>query len=114
MLDNPQTAEPPEWTGAHWRYQVVFQDDPGGRCYTLCECHFDADDRLVAWTERPAMEPSGETPDELRGDLARMLADAYKWEPVKYDDLEPGMTFKHTGVNVERMVAAMEAAKALQ
>jgi hypothetical protein len=111
MTDNPQTTE---WTGKRWRYQTVLRDDGGGRCYTLCECHFDADNRLVAWTERPAMEPSGETPEELRGDLARMLADAYKWEPVNFDTMRTGMTFEHTGVNVERMISALEAAKVVQ
>lgn len=109
-------AEPPttKRTGKRWRYQTVFRDDAAGRCYTLCECHFDATDRLVAWTERPAMEPSGETPDELRGDLARMLADAYKWEPVNFDTMRTGMTFERTGANIERMLAALDAARFVQ
>lgn len=97
-----------ETTGARWRYQPVYRDDPAGRAVTLCECHFDADGRLSSWTADPAMEPMGEDIEELRRDLARMMADAYKWVPVPFDDLHVGMTFEGTGVDVERMIAGME------
>lgn len=94
-----------------WRYQPVYRDDPGGRSITLCECYFDADGRLEAWTEDPAMHPQGETTEELSRDIARMLADAYKWVPVAFDDLHVGMTFERTGADVELMIAAMDAVR---
>ena len=103
-----------ETTGTRWRYQPVYVENDDDRCYSLCECHFDEEGKLVAWTECCAMEPSGNSPEDLRGDLAHMLADAYKWEPVAFSDLCVGMTFTRTGADVERIIAAMEAAKELQ
>lgn len=76
-----------------WRYQPVWRDDPGGRCYSICELHFDADDKLKAWTESAEMWPSGETIEELASDLVRMYVDCASWAPVAFESLAVGMTF---------------------
>ena len=94
-----------------WRYQPVFQENAGGKAVSLCEIIVNEDGSLKTWTVDPAMAPMGETLEELTNDLARMLADAYKWRPVKFDSLHAGMTFQKTGVHVENMLWALEAAK---
>lgn len=91
-----------------WRYQPVWlADSLGIRFYSLCECFFDDADALVAWTEDPAMMPKGETARGLRRDLARMLSEAWKWEPVDFATLHAGMTFERTGVDVDDALGAM-------
>jgi len=97
----------------NWRYQPVYRDDAAGRAVTLCECYFNRDGRLHSWTERPAIEPVGETTAELQRDLIQMLADAYKWEPVAFDSLRVGMKFERTGVDVEGMISAMNMARGM-
>jgi hypothetical protein len=82
----------------NWRYQPVWGEDRAGdavqRWYSLCEVYFDETGRLEAWIEDPSIRPMGNDPADLRGDLARMLADAWKWKPVKSEDLKVGMTFE--------------------
>jgi hypothetical protein len=95
-----------------WRYQPVFSDDEVGRCYSLCECYFDQDGKLEAWTENSEIGPSGNSLDDLRGDLAHMLADAYKWKPVEFATLTVGMTFEPSGVDVEHIISAIWRARA--
>lgn len=97
--------------GTHWHYQPVYVDDPAGRVFSLCECHFNAADKLISWAEEPAMIPQGETADELSSDLVNMLADTYKWEPVEFSTLRVGMTFQRTGADVEGMIRAMNMAR---
>ena len=80
-----------------WRYQPVYLEQDGERTVTLCEAYFDDQDRLTSWTERPAMEPQGETPEELARDLSRMLADVRLWKAVPFADLKAGMVFKRVG-----------------
>lgn len=95
----------------HWHYQPVFIVVKDEIVFSVCECHFDADDRLVSWTESPAMIPLGESMDELTTDLIQMLADCYKWEPVSFYDMTVGMRIKRTGANIEGMIAAMNMAR---
>jgi hypothetical protein len=76
-----------------WRYQPVFKGDGDERWYSLCECYFDKAGRLEGWTEKAAMGVMGNDPDDLRGSLCNMLADAMKWVPVRFEDLKVGMTF---------------------
>lgn len=77
-----------------WRYQPVYRDEPSGeRWYSLCECYFDKADRLEGWTEKAAMGVMGNDPDDLRGSLSNMLLDAWKWTPVRFEDLAVGMKF---------------------
>ena len=97
----------------NWRYQPVYADDDAGRAVTVCECYFDEHGKLQMWTEDMSSAASGETPEELQRDLIRMLADAYKWEPVPFASLHVGMTFERTGVDVEGMLAAMNMARGM-
>jgi hypothetical protein len=96
-----------------WRYQPVTFETDRDKETTLVEVYFDDDGNLTTWTDLVgacggSIAPGGESIGDLRADLARMLADAYKWMPVRYEDLRPGMTFERTGVDVEAMIAAME------
>lgn len=93
---------------AKWRYQPVYADEPLGRVYSLCECHFDKDGLLEAWTEEPAMVPQGETIEELSGDLARMMVDTRRWEPVAFSDLKVGMKFKPVLVDVTALMEELD------
>lgn len=98
-----------------WRYQPVYTENGEGDCgITLCEVYFYEDGTLKAWTEDPAIAPGGETWEELSKDLCRMLADTYKWRTVAFNSLRVGMTFERTGCNVERMIAALDAARRVQ
>ncbi len=81
-------------TKRYWRYQPVWGEDPGGRWFGLCEVSFDKDDNLTGWTESPFCHPQGETMEELSRDLTQMIMDKYRWKPVKFDDLKPGMRFE--------------------
>lgn len=76
-----------------WRYQAVWRDDPAGRCYSICELHFDKNDRLDAWTEAAAIQPIGATLDELMAELVHMYVDCARWAPVAFESLRQGMTF---------------------
>ena len=111
-----------------WRYQPVWGEDtiPGGkslRWYSLCEVYFDGAGRLNGWTEDSSIKPIGNDPDDLRGALAHMLADAWKWRPVKFSDLKVGMKFERAitqeqaariATTIESMTGdAAEAAKAV-
>lgn len=81
-----------------WRYQPVYTEDPdGARTYSLCEVYLDDAGKLEMWTEEKRMTPTGETAQDLIGDLIMMLSDAHKWEPVRFDDMEPGMQLERAG-----------------
>lgn len=77
-----------------WRYQPVWTEQRGEKYYGLCELHFDGAGKLESWTENPSIAPGGNLWTELTGDLTMMLADAYRWRPVSFDSLAPGMTFE--------------------
>lgn len=79
---------------AGWRYQPVYVEEGDEFIVSLCEVYFDNDGKLSAWTEDAEMSPSGSSIDELSRDLVHMLSDAYKWRPVRFSDLRPGMTFE--------------------
>jgi hypothetical protein len=97
-------------TNPLWRYQPVIvkrlDDDP---YVVLVECYFDADGRLTMWAEDPHSWPQGDDVEGLANDLSFMLAAVYKWKPVDFDSLHVGMTFERTGVDVEQVIAAMNA-----
>lgn len=77
-----------------WRYQPVFIEENGERYYSLCEVYFDAKDKLETWTEESSIAPGGADPEELTGDLARMMVDAFSYVPVRFADLKVGMVFE--------------------
>lgn len=97
-----------------WRYQPVFVLYGDEMVFSLCEVYFDADGGLEGWTEEPAMIPQGTTMEELSNDLAMMMGDLFKWKPVAHSALKVGMRFEPTGVNVEAMIAALNAASVIQ
>lgn len=100
--------------GGGWRYQPVFVVHGDELVFSLCEVYFDEDGALSRWTADPAMVPQGETLEDLSNDLARMIGDTYKWKPVAYSSLRVGMRFEPTGVNVEAMISALNAASVIQ
>ena len=78
-----------------WRYQAVYvtpNDDVIE--YSICEVYLDKDDNLEAWTENFNISPSGNTIEELVGDIQLMLGDAKKWKAVPFDSLCVGMNFE--------------------
>lgn len=77
-----------------WRYQPVFTEQDGERSYSLCEVYFDEAGKLETWTENEAIAPGGSTVEDLTGDIAHMMADAYSWKPVRFSDLKPGFVFE--------------------
>jgi hypothetical protein len=77
-----------------WRYQPVWRGDERGRVLSLCEVYLDENGALEGWTENPAMSPIGEDINELGSELARMMSDAFEWEPVEFDKMEVGMVFE--------------------
>ena len=97
-----------------WRYQPVWVDMDAGdgpeRVFSLCRCYFDEDGALASWTDDSAMVPQGGAMAELRNDLTRMWADAWKWEPVAFESLRPGMSFTGTGIDAEDIIGAMNKA----
>ena len=72
----------------------MFIEEDGERLYSLCEVHFDEAGRLSSWTENSDMAPSGSDIDDLTGDLARMLNDAFCWKPIRFSDLHVGIIFE--------------------
>ncbi len=83
-----------------WRYQPVFVTTTVGaesiQTFTICEVYIDKDKRLEAWTENRSVQPSGGSLSDLQSDLAYMLADSFRWEPVEFSELLVGMTFKRS------------------
>jgi len=77
-----------------WRYQPVYIEEGDTKVYSLIEAHFDEHGRLNSWTEDCFMHPQGESMDELRGDLTHMLANAWKWIPIRFSDLKIGMVLQ--------------------
>ena len=80
-----------------WRYQPVWIGDGEGRTITLCECYFEEDLTLRAWTKSPSMHPQGDTVEELLSDLAYMIECTHKWPPVVFADLQVGMLLARAG-----------------
>lgn len=76
-----------------WRYQPVFTEHAGERSCSLCEVYFDDAGNFTSWTESEAIAPGGDDLDALTADIARMMADAFSYEPVRFSDLKPGMRF---------------------
>lgn len=95
-----------------WRYQPVWTESVLGRSYSLCEVYCDESGRLDGWTESPAMTPRGKEVSELSADLAHMIVDTYRWEPVAFADLRVGMDFKRriTAEQAESLARLVESA----
>ena len=77
-----------------WRYQPVFIEQDGERFYSLCEVYFDDAEKFIGWTECEAIAAGGEDMERLTNDLARMMTDAFSWEPVRFTDLKLSIIFK--------------------
>lgn len=65
----------------HWNHRVTRQKTRFGDWYAIREVYYDDQGNVTAWTEGE-MAPVGETVEELRADLERMLAALD--EPVLY------------------------------
>jgi len=77
-----------------WRYQAVWREEMGERYYSICEVYLDDDGRLECWTQDPAIAPGGEDWEELQRAIGRMHEACSTWEPVAFESLQAGMTFK--------------------
>lgn len=77
-----------------WRYQPVIVSYGKTIWLSLCEVHIDESDKLVAWTENPAMTPYGDDIRDLTQELSCMLTDALCWRPVPFEALSIGMEFE--------------------
>jgi hypothetical protein len=111
-----------------WRYQPVFDDSGTTKFSTgdtnvmwLCDVYFDESGALKHWRDAtyvdgddsdPTSSPCGATPEELVDNLARMMADAVRWAPVRYSDLKSGMTFEPLMPQSDAM-ALVESLKAM-
>lgn len=58
-----------------WHYLPVYVEHDGRIEFSICEVHLDDERLITAWTVDRAMAPSGESVEELRGDLECMLND---------------------------------------
>ena len=72
-----------------WNYRLVRHTAEQGQVwFEIHECYYNKDGTISAWTEDPC-HPSGETVEELRSDLERMMQALdypvieVKHEPVK-------------------------------
>jgi len=82
-----------------WRYQAVWREHDGERAYSICEIYLDDDGRLDNWTQNPAIAPGGDSCEELQRDIGRMSEACRNWEPVAFEALQAGMTFKRRSVS---------------
>jgi hypothetical protein len=81
-----------------WRYQAVYEEGPRTeeRSYTVIEVFLDKKGLLTAWTAEPKTAAHGCSPDELLRDLAMMISDAIRWQPVARSALKVGLKFKRS------------------
>lgn len=79
-----------------WRYQPVWikYKDTGITEFAVCEVFLTKDGKLTNWTECHAIAPFGNDLEDLRGSLADMLSECFKWKPVNFKKLRAGMTFQ--------------------
>ena len=62
-----------------WRYQTVYTKvNEELLDFSICKVYLDKDSKLEMWAEQSAVSPSGDTLEELFGDLQFMLDDAHK------------------------------------
>lgn len=94
-----------------WRYQPVATYQNGEPTYTMIEVYVNEDGSVRSWTEDSAMVPQGDTGSELSRDLIRMLVDCWKWKPVNYNALVPGLVVERTGLDIEKIIQAMNDAR---
>ena len=69
----------------HWNHRIMKRTDIYG-CpyYTIHEVYYGKDNQPDTWTEQPVY-PVGNTIEELRDDLERML-EAFAKPPVDYPE----------------------------
>lgn len=56
-----------------WNHRVMRSEYAGESYHTIREVFYDEDGNIEGWTAEP-IAPQGETPEELRDELQRMLA----------------------------------------
>lgn len=85
-----------------WHYQTVFRIENDEPFYWLIEVHVDSDGKLQSWfAEGRTAAPCGNSWGEVGSTIAMMMADNYRWKPVAYDELKPGM-------KLERLISKRE------
>ncbi len=58
---------------SHWNHRVMHKlESDGSHSYTIHEVYYDVDGAVTGWTEN-GIAPYGETLEELRSDLKRMV-----------------------------------------
>ena len=57
----------------YWNHRVMKSTHGEETIYTIREVYYDHDGSIEGWTA-DAVAPQGETPEELREELARMIA----------------------------------------
>lgn len=69
-----------------WNYRVFrHQYTKDGKCYyAIHECYYDKDGKVNGWTER-AIEPYGDTVEELQ-DVLEMMGEAFSKPVLEYHD----------------------------
>jgi hypothetical protein len=70
-----------------WNYRIV---DWGNGSFDVREVYYDLSGTILHWSANPR-ELTGETPDDIMGDLKRMLSDAERLPTLDYREL-PGVT----------------------
>lgn len=79
-----------------WRYQPVWMTDTNGEdAFYVIEVYLDDKGRLERWQADPEDTlPAGNDLEDLQGELVNMLVDAFRWKPVRCDELRVGMAFE--------------------
>jgi hypothetical protein len=75
----------------------------------LCEVYFNEGGELTGWSD--PVQPKGDNAADLRLDLKNMLMDAWRWKPVRWNELKPGFRFERIVSQDEekQLTAVLEA-----
>jgi len=68
-----------------WNYRVFQKTCAGHAFYEIHEVYYRLDGTIKGWTENP-INPSGETPEELKQDFSKQLL-AFESPILDYDQL---------------------------
>lgn len=68
-----------------WNYRVFRKTCAGHAFYEIHEVYYRLDGTIKGWTENP-INPSGETPEELKQDFSKQLL-AFERPILDYDQL---------------------------
>lgn len=77
-----------------WNYRIVEQDDG---THALIEVYYDEHGAITAYAAEPESLGHYESPEELRGALSMMVADAWLSPPLKASDLPTSPTSPESG-----------------